>query len=109
MAPAQKTFHFSPEDKQKVHLDGEPKQPRWGMNEGIGKQPPHLAAGPDRGTVELQPKQNRPGSECYQNRGENRSRHVDPDEHRGYIDRIATHPRNRPIIIGRGDPEHILN
>ena len=75
---AQKTFHFSPEDKQKVHLDGEPKQPRWGMNEGIGKQPPHLAAGPDRGTVELQPKQNRPGSERYQNRGENRSRHVDP-------------------------------
>ena len=28
------------------------------MNEGIGKQPPHLAAGPDRRTVELQPKQN---------------------------------------------------
>ena len=33
------------------------------MNEGIGKQSPHLAAGPDRGTVELQPKQNRAGSE----------------------------------------------
>jgi hypothetical protein len=79
------------------------------MNEGIGKQPPHLAAGPDRGTIELQPKQNRAGSERYQNRGENRSRHVYPDEHRRYIDRIPTHPRNRPIIIGRGHPEHVFN
>ena len=46
---------------------------------------------------------------CYENRGENRSRHVYPDEHRGHIDRISTHPRNRPIIIGRGDPEHVFN
>jgi len=30
-------------------------------------------------------------------------------EHCGHIDWIATHPRNRPIIIGRGDPEHAFN
>ena len=78
-----------------------------GMDERIGKQPPHLAARPDRGTVELHKAKHDAGSKCYQNRSENRSRHVDPDEHRGHIDRIATHPRNRPIIIGRGDPEHI--
>ena len=34
---------------------------------------------------------------------------VHPNQHRGDIDRIATHPRNRPIIIGGGDPEHVFN
>ena len=50
-----------------------------------------------------------PAPTATQDRGENRSSHVHPNEHRGHIDRIATHPRNRPIIIGRGDPEHIFN
>ena len=34
---------------------------------------------------------------------------MQPHQHRGHIDRISTHPRNRPIIIGRGDPEHVFN
>jgi ribosomal protein S18 acetylase RimI-like enzyme len=79
------------------------------MNECIRKQPPDLAGRPDCGTIELQPKQNRSGSERDQKRGQNRSRHVYADEHRGHIDRIPTHPRYRPIIIGRGHPEHVFN
>jgi hypothetical protein len=34
---------------------------------------------------------------------------MQPYQHGSYIDWIAPHPRNRPIIIGRGDPEHAFN
>jgi hypothetical protein len=34
---------------------------------------------------------------------------VYPDKHRGHIDRIPPHPSDRPIIIGRGHPEHVFN
>src|SRR5438132_9888276 len=43
---------------------------------------------------------------CSHNARKYRTDHMYPHQHRGHIDGIATHPRNRPIIIGRGDPEH---
>ncbi len=46
---------------------------------------------------------------AVENTGQNRTRDMHPYQHRGYIDGIATHPRNRPIIIGGGDPEHVFN
>jgi hypothetical protein len=79
------------------------------MHERVRKKTPDLPAVPNRRAIELQVRQNRTSTKCHQDRRENCGRNVQTDQHRGHIDWIATHPRNRPIIIGGGHPEHAFN
>ena len=80
------------------------------MDERICPEPPYLQSIPDPCTVENKIIEcaSQTGNRSHDAR-EYRTDHVYPDKHRGHIDRIPPHPRDRPIIIGRGHPEHVFN
>ena len=80
------------------------------MHECIRAESPYLQPVPDTCAVENKVcERTGEARNCSHDAGQDCTDHVDPDQHRGHIDRIATHPRNRPIIIGRGHPEHSFN
>jgi hypothetical protein len=80
------------------------------MHKRIATESPHLQPVPNACAVENKIIQRAAETgNCYQDARQHRADDVHPNEHRGYIDGIATHPRNRPIIIGGGDPEHAFN
>ena len=79
------------------------------MDECVSENPPNLRTGPNQCAVKNQVVDKAAVADRKRERCQNCTNDVPPHEHRGHIDGIATHPRNRPIIIGGGDPEHSFN
>ena len=79
------------------------------MNKRVGEEAPDLAAYQTAALSNCNQAKIEPATECDKNGGENRGRDVHANQHRRHIDRIAAHPRNRPIIIGGSDSEHAFN
>src|ERR1043166_2809777 len=75
------------------------------MNEWIGEQAPDLSR-PDQGAVEHGVGKKAVAAEQRRN---NRYYHMDADDQGGNIDRVTSHPRDRPIIIGGSDSEHAFH
>src|SRR5439155_3522876 len=103
---ADKFFHFASEDEKHVHFDREPKQLHGRMNEGISREAPDLAASQHTSTIEHHEIEQTAAASCDEETGHDRKGDMDADKNRRDIHRKTTHPRDRPIIVGSGHPEH---
>ncbi len=76
------------------------------MNEGISREAPDLAASQDTSTVEHHKIEQPAAASCDEETGHDGKGDVDADENCRHVYRKTTHPRDWPIIVGSGHPEH---
>jgi hypothetical protein len=83
------------------------------MNKCVGKKTPDLATVQNGRALKLQiwPQRIRTKrtKDARDNGREYRDRNMQSYQHRRHVDRVASHPRNRTIIIGGSHSEHAFN
>ena len=77
------------------------------MDKCVGRKLPERTV-QNLGAVELQKIQDAAAAERNQKTAEHHAGNVRRDEQGGHIDGIASHPGDRPVIIGGRDSEHDL-
>ena len=76
------------------------------MDKRVGRKAPDLAASQDTSTVEHHEIEQTGAASCDEETGNDRKGNVNADENCRYVYRKTSHPRDRPIIVGSGHPEH---
>src|SRR5947199_10753741 len=77
------------------------------MHECIRTKSPYLQPVPDTRAIENKVSEcTRQARNCSDDACQYRTDYMHAHKHGGHIDWVTAHPRNRPLIIGRGVPEH---
>src|SRR5437588_4696535 len=99
-------FYLAPKNEEHVHLDREPENARRRMDEGVGEQLVPGEAVAHSGTIKPEPVKKRAAAQRHQKASGHQGENMRSDENCGDIDRVASHPRHRSVIIGGSDSEH---
>jgi hypothetical protein len=107
---ADEPFNFAPEEKEHVHFNREPEQriTIWRMDERVSQKPPDLSL-PNLRAIEHEIIQDAVVKETDDQGGQDRAQDMESHQDCGDVDRVTSHPRYRPIIIGGSHSEHISN
>ena len=107
-APADEALDFPAESKKHVHLDREPDQCRGRMDKSVGRKLPERCRAKPGRCRKAKDSGCRRRRNAMRQTAEHHAGNVRRDEQGRHIDRIASHPGDRPVIIGGSDSEHDL-